>query len=54
MLLKLDMKNWTKISAFSYGKIDKYETLLSDQSRLIEQAKFTYSSLEKSFKKHKK
>ena len=54
MLLKLDMKNWTKISAFSSGKIDKYETLLSDQSRLIEQAKFTYSSLEKSFKKHKK
>ena len=37
-----------KISALSSGKIDKYEfpageeTLLSDQSRITEQAKFTY------------
>ena len=54
MLLKLEMKNWTKISALSSGKIDKYETLLSDQRRLIEQDKFTYSSLEKAFKKQKK
>ena len=42
-----------KISAFSSGKIDKYEyltgeeILLSYQRRVIEQAKFTYSPLEK-------
>ena len=39
------------ISALSTGKIDKYEYLTgkeilpSDQSRIIAQAKFTYSSL---------
>ena len=39
------------------GKIDKYEYLTgeeilpSDQSRLTEQAKFTYSSLGKAFEK---
>ena len=39
-----------KISALSSGKIDKYECLTgkeilpSDQSRIIEQAKFTYSN----------
>ena len=38
-----------KLSALSSGKIDKYEYLTdeeilpSDQKRLIEQAKFTYS-----------
>ena len=38
-----------KTSALSSGKIDKYEyltgeeILASDQSRIIEQAKFTYS-----------
>ena len=38
-----------KISALSSGKIDKYkyltgeDILLSDQSRIIEQARFTYS-----------
>ena len=42
-----------KISALSSGKIDKYEYLTdkeilpSDQSRVIEQAKFTYSPLGK-------
>ena len=42
-----------KISAWSSGKIDKFEYLTgeeilpSDQSRIIEQAKFTYSSLGK-------
>ena len=47
----------TKISALSSGKIDKYEyltveeILLSDQSRIIEEAKFTYSPLGKAFKK---
>ena len=47
----------TKISALSSGEIDKYEyltgeeILLSDQSRLIEQAKFTCSSLGKAFEK---
>ena len=44
-----------KISALSSGKIDKYqfltgeEILPSDQSRIIEQAKFTYSPLRKTF-----
>ena len=46
-----------KISALSSGKIDKYEYLTgkellpSDQSRMIEQAKFTYSPLGKVFEK---
>ena len=42
-----------KISAFSSGKIDKqYEEILPpDQSRLIEQTKFTYSPLVKAFEK---
>ena len=46
-----------KISALSSGKIDKYEYLTgekilpSDQSRIIEQAKFTYSPLDKAFEK---
>ena len=46
-----------KISALSSGKIDKYEylpgeeILLSDQSRIIEQANFTYSNWEKAFEK---
>ena len=48
-----------KISALSLGKIDKYEYLTGeqivsyDQSRIIEQAKFTYSPLRKAFEKHK-
>ena len=46
-----------KISALSLGKIDKYEYLTGeqivsyDQSRIIEQAKFTYSPLRKAFEK---
>ena len=42
-----------EISALLSGKIDKYkyltgeEILLSDQSRIIEQAEFTYSPLRK-------
>ena len=46
-----------KISAFSSGKIDKYEyytdeeMLLSDQRRVIEQAKFTYFPLGKALEK---
>ena len=46
-----------KISALSSGKIDKYkyltdkEILPSNQSRIIEQEKFTYSSLVKAFEK---
>ena len=46
-----------KISASSSGKIDKYEYLTDkeilpyDQSRIIEQVKFTYSSLGKAFEK---
>ena len=49
-----------KISAWSSGKIDKFEYLTgeeilpSDQSRIIEQAKFTYSSLGKALKKETK
>ena len=46
-----------KISALSFGNIDRYEyltsegILLSDQSRVIEQAKFTYSPLGKALEK---
>ena len=51
--------NWesAKISALSCGKIDKYEyltgkeILLSDQRKVIEQAKFTYSPLGKALEK---
>ena len=46
-----------KILTLSSGKIDKYEYLAgeeilpSDQSRVIEQAKFTYSPLGRAFEK---
>ena len=46
-----------KISTLSSGKIDKFEYLIveeirpSDQSRIIEQAKFTFSPLGKTFEK---
>ena len=46
-----------KVSALSSGKIDKYEfltgeqILLSEQGRIIEQAKFTYSPHDKAFEK---
>ena len=49
-----------KISALSSGKIDKYEYLTgeeilpSNQKQIIEQAKFTYSPLEKAFEKQAK
>ena len=49
-----------KISALSSGKIDKYEYLTSkeilpsNQSQIIEQAKFTYSPLGKAFEKYTK
>ena len=50
-----------KISALTSGKIDKYEyptgekkILASDQRRVIEQAKFTYSPLGKAFEKQTK
>ena len=49
-----------KISAVSSGKIDKYEYLTgeeilpSTQQQIIEQAKFTYSPLEKPFEKQTK
>ena len=49
-----------KISALSSGKIDKYEYLTggeilpSNQRQIIEQAKFTYSPLEKAFEKQTK
>ena len=46
-----------KVSALSSGKTDKYhfftgeEILPSDESRIIEQAKFTYSPLGKTLEK---
>ena len=49
-----------KILALSSGKIDKYEyltgetILISDQRRVIEQAKFTYSHLGKALEKQTK
>ena len=49
-----------KISALSSGKIDKYkyltgeDILASNQQQIIEQAKFTYSSLGKAFEKQTK
>ena len=45
-----------KISAWSSGKVHKYEyltgedILLSNQQQMIEQAKFTYSALGKAYK----
>ena len=50
-------KEGAKISAFSSRKIDKYECLTGeeiltfDQSRIIEQAKFSYSPFRKAFEK---
>ena len=59
--MKNDIKREAaKTSALSSGKIDKYEYLTgdeilpSDQSRIIEQAKFTYSPLSRTFKKQVK
>ena len=49
-----------KISALSSGKIDKYEYITGEeilppnQREIIEQAKFTYSSLGKAFEKQTK
>ena len=49
-----------KISALSLGKIDKYEYLTgeeilpSDQTRIIEQEKFKYSSIGKALEEQKK
>ena len=45
-----------KLSVLSWGKIDKYENLTgeeilpSNQNRMTEHAKFTYSPLGKAFK----
>ena len=56
--LKYDINRETaKISAWSSGKIHKYEYLTgedilpSNQQQIIEQAKFTYSPLGKAFEK---
>ena len=55
--LQYDISREAKLSALSSGKIDKYEYLTgeeilpSDQSRIIEQARFTYSPLGKAFEK---
>ena len=59
--LKYDInREAAKISALSSGKIDKHEYLTgeeilsSNQQQIIEQAKFTYSPLEKAFEKQTK
>ena len=59
--LQYDINRETaKISALSSGKIDKYEYLTgeeilpSNQQRIIEQARFTYSPLGKTFEKQTK
>ena len=50
----------TKLWALSSGKIDEYEyltdekILLSDQSKITEQAIFTYTPLSKAFENQKK
>ena len=54
--LQYDINREAKISASSSGKIGKYEYLTgeeilpSNQKQIIEQAKFTYSALEKLLK----
>ena len=54
---KIRDKKYISILALSSGKIDKFEsltdeeTLPSNQSRIIEQAKFAYSPLGKAFEK---
>ena len=56
-LLYVINREAAKISALSSGKIDNYdyltgeEILPSDHRRVIEQAKFTYSPLGKTFEK---
>ena len=63
-MIRLEMKNYNdinretaKISALSSGNIQKYEYLTgedilpSNQQQIIEQARFTYSSLGKTFEK---
>ena len=53
-------KEAAKISALSSGRIDEYEYLTgkeilpSDQSRILKQAKFTYSPLGKTLEKQRK
>ena len=58
--LKYDInRKAAKVSWLSSGKIDKYEYLAgeeilpSDQSKITEQAKFTYSLLGKALEKQK-
>ena len=61
--MKLEMINYNmiaKISALLSGKLGKYEYLAGeeiipyDQSRIIEQDRFTYSPLGKAFEKQTK
>lgn len=53
-------ENQPKTAALSPGKNDKYgyltskDILLSDQSRIMEQAKFTFSPFGKTFEKQTK
>ena len=50
--------SFTIMSALSSGKIDKYdyltEILPPDQSRILDQVRFTYSPLGKAFEKQTK
>ena len=53
--LQFDIKRETaKTSPLSSGKIDKYEFITSDQSRIIQQEKCTYSPLGKAFENKQK
>ena len=58
--LQYDIKREAaKISALSSGKIDKYEHLTGEEMlpyhrKVIQQAKFTYSSLGKALEKQRK
>lgn len=64
-MIKLETKSYinrvgAKISALSLGIIDKYEYLTGDkllppqQHRIIQEAKFSYSPLRKTFEKQTK
>ena len=64
-MIRLEMKNWNmiltekqqKISVYTSGKIDKYQYLTGEQilpscqRQILEQSKFAYSPLGKTFEK---
>ena len=59
-MIRLERKNYNMISTLSSWKIVEYEYITdeeivsSNQNRIIEQAKFIYSSLWKAFEKQTK